>query len=264
MCVASGAGIANAPVCTPVSFVVQAKREDGANQTHGGDVFSVRVMKDTAVVRTSLALSALAVRSPEGLRLFEDFVAALAREKKLVADFLWELDRRHSGALTTEQLAAGLRSVGVSFSDGALRDLLMSLDGDGNAEIDYLELSSMLTTMTRADEPVAPTARDNGDGTYLVEYLLNADIGAFDVEVTLDHAHISGSPFKAATSRPLASGKAAYARIRTLCTLTPPTPSAQVIAPLAPKHTCAGAGGTRHRYARDARPPTHWSPPRLP
>jgi hypothetical protein len=104
-----------------------------------------------------------------------------------------------------------LRSIGVSFADTALRDLLLnSLDGDGNSDgdcnddgdrqINHFKLSSLFKSLTKADEAITPSVCDNGDGTYVVEYVISAAIRAFEVEVMLEDEHISGSPFKVRVS----------------------------------------------------------------
>jgi hypothetical protein len=116
MCVAFGAGIATALAGSPACFVIQAKRTDGACQLRGGDVFGVCLVARTdgrALTGASPAPSAAGALSADGLRLLEDFASALGREAKAAADFLWELDTAQRGALTSEQLARGLRSIGA-------------------------------------------------------------------------------------------------------------------------------------------------------
>ena len=212
MCVASGVGVSVAPAFVPVSFVIQARREDCLEQTRGGDFFAVRVLKEEAVVRRSLALAALAEQSPLALRLFLDLAAVLDRQHTRPMDFLSELYATStSSGVTYGTLSKVLRSIGVSFADAALRDLLLnSLDGDGNSDgdcngdgdrqIDHFKLSSLFKSLTKGDEAITPSVRDNGDGTYVVEYVISAAISAFEVEVMLEDEHISGSPFKVRVS----------------------------------------------------------------
>lgn len=135
----------------------------GAMRKNASESCTKRRRKLTVFLKTALSWSSTFVPDtpPVPIRVVRRLVSYVKRSELSLPELFAMIDKDGSGSVDVNEFRAGLRSVGLSFSDADIDELLKLVDADGDGELECDEFCSCMDEIIEQDASSGPSVLTN-------------------------------------------------------------------------------------------------------